>query len=273
MSDDGREPFVRNVLLDRLRNGDVVLSMSVRLVTNPEIAIVAKTAGYDSLYVDLEHNSFSIGETSKICLAAMQAGVTPLVRVPSHGPEFISRVLDAGAQGIIAPHVSSAEAARRIVEYAKYPPRGTRSASGLLPHLDYRSYPAAAANAVMDAATAVVVMVETREALDKVEEIAAVDGVDMLFIGTNDLVADLGITGKLDHPLVDEAYARVTQACRRHGKHTGIGGLATRPDKIAEFINAGARYVSVGVDLGFLIQAAAQRAKAIRQTVVPKAAG
>lgn len=258
---EARAVALSNPLKEKLRRGEVVLSMSVRLVASPEIALIAKTSGFDSLYVDLEHNALSIGECSRICVAALQAGIAPMVRVPSHEAEYVSRVLDMGALGIIAPHVTSAEDARKVVRCAKYPPLGTRSAAGLLPHFEFRRFPADVADAAMDAATMVVVMIESREALDRAEEIAGVEGVDLLFIGTNDLCADLGIPGQLDHPSVGEAYARVIAACRAHGKHVGVGGLASRPDLMARHALAGARYLSLGFDLAFLAQAATERAR------------
>ena len=115
--------------------------MTVRLVRGIEIARIAKTAGFDSLYVDMEHSSFSLETTGQICMAALEAGVTPFVRVP--GVAEVSRVLDGGALGVIAPHVRSAAEARDYVTAAKFPPLGERSAAGPLPHLHYRSFPAA----------------------------------------------------------------------------------------------------------------------------------
>src|SRR5271166_6971976 len=133
---------LRNNVKDKLARGEVVASMTVRLVRGVEIALIAKTAGFDSLYVDMEHSSFTLETTGQICIAALEAGITPLVRVPSVAE--VSRVLDAGALGVIAPHVQSADDARRYVAAAKFPPLGHRSAAGPLPHLHYRSFPAAA---------------------------------------------------------------------------------------------------------------------------------
>src|SRR5271155_2898194 len=252
---------LRNNVKDKLARGEVVASMTVRLVRGVEIALIAKTAGFDSLYVDMEHSSFSLETTGQICIAALDAGVTPLVRVP--GVAVVQQVLDAGALGVIAPHVQSAAAARDYVRAAKYPPLGERSNAGPLPHLQYRSFPAAQANAALDAATMVIVQFESDEALAKADEIVAVDGVDMVLIGTNDLLADWGIPGQYEHARVRDAYARTIAACRRHGKHVGVGGLASRPQLAAEFVHMGARYVSTGTDLGFLLAACAAKAKEV----------
>jgi 4-hydroxy-2-oxoheptanedioate aldolase len=101
-----------------------------------------------------------------------------------------------------------------------------------------------------------------------VEEIIAVDGVDMLLIGSNDLCAEMGITGQFDHPRLTDAFARAVAAARSVGKHVGVGGLAARDDLMTQFVQMGARYVSTGTDLGFLLEACAQRARFVKGIAV-----
>jgi 4-hydroxy-2-oxoheptanedioate aldolase len=254
--------ILRNHVKEKLARGEVVACMTVRLVRGVEIARIAKTAGFDSLYVDMEHSSFSLETTSQICIAALEIGITPFVRVP--GVAEVARTLDAGALGIIAPHVQSADEAREYVKAAKYPPLGDRSNAGALPHLQYRSFPAAEAYAAVDAATMVIVQFESDQAIENADAIVAVPGVDMVLIGTNDLLADWGLPGQFEHPRVREAYAKTIAACRRHGKHVAVGGLATRPLLAAEFVRMGARFVSTGTDLGFLLAACAAKAKEVQ---------
>jgi len=255
--------LLHNHVKAKLARGEVVASMTVRLIRGIEIARIAKTAGFDSLYVDLEHASFSLETTSQICIAALEAGVTPLVRVPSAAE--VSRVLDGGALGVIAPHVQSADDARRYVTAAKFPPLGHRSAAGPLPHLHYRSFPAAAAHAALNEATLLIVQFESEEALRRADEIAAVDGVDLVMIGSNDLLADWGLAGQYEHVRLPDAYAKTIAACHKHGKHVGVGGLASRADLAAAFVRMGARYVSTGTDLGFLLAACAAKAKEVHE--------
>lgn len=260
---DNIADILRNRVKEKLQRGDVIASMTVRLINGIEIARIAKTAGFDSLYVDMEHSSFSLEGASQICMAALEIGITPFVRVPDL--TTVPRVLDGGALGVIAPHVRSAAQARDYVTAAKFPPLGDRSAAGPLPHLQYRSFPAAEANAALNAATMIVVQFENDEALAKADEIVAVDGVDMVMIGTNDLLADWGLPGEYDHPRVREAYVKTIAACRRHGKHVAIGGLATRPKLAAEFVRMGARFVSAGTDLGFLLAACTAKAREVQE--------
>ena len=257
--------ILRNNVKEKLARDKVVASMTVRLVRTVEIARIARTAGFDTLYVDLEHSSFSLETCGQICMAAVEAGIAPFVRVPANTPDYISRVLEGGALGIIAPHVRSADEARAVVRAAKFAPLGERSNAGGLPHLHFRSFPAPEAYAALNAATMVIVQFESAAALDKTEEIVAVDGVDMVLVGLNDLLADWGIPGEYDHPRVREAYARTIAACRKQGKHCGVGGLATRPDLVADFVRMGARYVSTGTDLAFLLSACTARAKQVRE--------
>jgi len=254
-----------NSVKETLARDEVVASMTVRLVRTVEIARIAHTAGFDTLYVDLEHSSFSLETCSQICMAALDVGIAPLVRVPANAPEYISRVLDGGALGVIAPHIRSAEEARAVVRAAKFPPLGERSSPRGLPHLRFRSFPAAEADAALNDATMVVVQFESAAALARADEIVAVDGVDMVLVGVNDLLADWGMPGEYDHPRLRETYAQTIAACRKRGKHCGVGGLATRPDLVAEFVKMGARYVSTGTDLAFLISACTARAKQVQE--------
>ncbi len=257
--------ILRNNVKDKLARDEVVSSMTVRLIRNIEIARIAKTAGFDSLYVDLEHSSMSIDTCGQICIAAMEIGIAPFVRVPANTPDYIARVLENGALGIIAPHVRSAAEAKAVVQAAKFAPLGERSNATGLPHLHYRSFPAPEAYAALNDATTVIVQFESAEALDRADEILAVDGIDLALIGLNDMLADWGLPGQYDHPRVRETYAKTIAACRKHGKHCGVGGLSSRPDLMAEYVRMGARYVSTGTDIGFLIAACAQKAKQVHE--------
>jgi 2-keto-3-deoxy-L-rhamnonate aldolase RhmA len=238
--------------------------MTVRLARTPEIARIASTAGFDMLYIDLEHSPLTLDATGQICLACLDLGLMPAVRVPANTPDYISRILDAGALGVIAPHIHSADEARAVVKAAKLPPQGERSNTGAFPHLHYRALPAQETAKAINDATMVIVQFESADSLAKADEIVAVDGVDVVLVGLNDMLADMGLAGQYDHPKVRDVYQTVIAACRRHGKHCGVGGLASRPDLMAEYVRMGARYVSTGTDLSFLLGASTARAKQIK---------
>ncbi len=257
--------ILRNNVKEKLARDEVVASMTVRLVRGTEIARIAATAGFDTLYVDLEHSSFSLETCSQICMAALEAEIAPFVRVPANTPDYIARVLEGGALGVIAPHVHSAADAEAVVRAAKFAPLGERSNASGLPHLHFRTFPAPEAYAALNDATMIIVQFESTAALDKAEEIVAVDGIDMVLVGLNDLLADWGLPGQYDHPRVREVYAKTIALCRKHGKHCGVGGLSSRPDLVAEFVKMGARYVSTGTDLAFLLSACTARAKQVQE--------
>ena len=152
--------ILRNNVKDKLARGEVVASMTVRLSRSIEIARIAKTAGFDMLYIDLEHSPLTMDATGQICMACLDIGIMPAVRVPANTPDYISRILDAGALGVIAPHVRSAAEARAVVRAAKLPPLGERSNTGLFPHLQYRSFPAEETAEAINDATMVIVQFE-----------------------------------------------------------------------------------------------------------------
>ena len=254
----------KNVMKARMNEGRLAVGMIVRLMRGVEIAAIAKSAGFDCLYIDLEHCSFSLETVSQISMTATALGVTPLVRVPGIDKAFISRTLEAGAQGIIVPHLENRVQAEDVVDAAKFPPVGSRSLLGINPHTLFRGGPAAEIMQKMNEATLIVGMNESVVAVENASDIASVEGLDMLLVGTNDLCNSLGIPGQLDHPRVREAYEHVAAACRAGGKHLGVGGLNSRPEIAKEMIAMGARYVSAGSDTGFLMSAATATAKSFR---------
>jgi 4-hydroxy-2-oxoheptanedioate aldolase len=260
--------ILRNHMKEKLGRGEVVASMTVRFARSIEIAQIAKTAGFDTLYVDMEHNTLTLDATCQICIAAQQIGITPLVRVPANTPDYICRVLDGGAMGVITPHIRSAAEAKEMVDLVKFPPIGKRSAGGALSQYQYRSFPITETNAAMNEATTLVLMLETAAALENVEEIIAVDGVDMMMIGSNDLCGELGISGQYDHPRLEAAFQRAIAAANKVGKYIGVGGLAARDDLMTKFVRMGARYISTGTDMAFLMAECRRRAAFVKQIKV-----
>ena len=135
-------PVLRNPLAETLAAGRLGVALLVQKVHSVDIALAARTCGFDALSVDLEHSVIPEAAAAQICITAMQVGVTPLVRVPSHAAHHANRLLDAGACGIVAPHVNTAEEARAIVQACRFAPQGQRSVAGNWPHLGYRHCPA-----------------------------------------------------------------------------------------------------------------------------------
>jgi len=266
---DGAVAPLENKLLNRLREGDLGLSMIVKQVQNVDIAIAAQSAGYDAINVDLEHSVIPESAAAQICLLAQAIGITPIVRVPSHDAHYINRILDAGAMGVVVPHVESADDAWRVVRAARFAPHGQRSVASSWPQLGYRKYPAATTRELLDDATAVVVMLESPEAIESAEEIAAVPGVNILHVGTTDLCDALGIPGQYEHPRITESMARVVEACRRHGRYAGCGGLTNNPEVMQSMLTLGVRFMTGGNEWAFMLAEATRRAQMVRALQVP----
>lgn len=243
---------VPNRVLETLRRGDVATALSIRLVRTPEIVLLARAAGFDGVFVDLEHSTISPDAVSHISLAALAAGLTPLVHVRSANSESIGPCLDGGALGIIVPHVDSPQECQVAVAAARYPPRGVRGVSSALPFFDFRPVRSDIATEAVDKATLVIAMIESQEALNNVDEIAAVDGVDVLMIGANDLTADLGVPGDYGGRVAQAAFRQVISAAESAGRFAGIGGVPAESSELRGLIQAGARFVSAGVDLRHL---------------------
>ena len=230
----------------------------MRLCRTVDVAKIAKVAGYDWLFIDLEHSAISIDTCAQMCVAALDAGITPIPRASAHESFHSTRPLDSGAQGIVVPHVSTVEEARRVADQCLYPPIGHRSVAGGLPQVAYESLPIADLVRVVNAQNLVVVMIETPEAVDNAEEIAAVPGIDVLLIGTNDLCAEMGIPGQFGHERVATAYDRVAAACRNSGKSLGMGGIYDE-ELSAKYIKVGAQFILAANDLSLMLGAASKR--------------
>ena len=227
---------------------------------SPEVAEVLALAGFDWLFIDLEHGSLSIQDAQRAIQAVAGRSLT-VVRVPEATAENIKRVLDTGCDGIIAPHVNTADEARRIVALAKYPPDGERSA-GLgraqgygLKFADY----IASANSQ----TVVIVQIEHKDAVANVDEIRQVPGIDALFMGPYDLSGSMGILGQLSDTRVTTAIDRVRAACAASDMPLGI--FCATADQASAAIKTGARLVAVGTDLFHMANSARTSLEAIRQ--------
>ncbi|RZI87177.1 MAG: aldolase, partial [Variovorax sp.] len=182
----------------------------------------------------------------------------PAVRVPGKNSPDISRLLDGGAQGIVVPHVDDAVEAAAAVRACKYPPLGMRSFFGLQPHFDYARHPAPEAMAAANDELLCIVMLESPLAIANADSIAAVPGVDVLLIGSNDLSLELGIPGQLQDPAIEFAFAAVIAACKAHGKHAGLAGIVD-PALLRRHIEAGMRFVLTSNDIDLLLAAGEAR--------------
>jgi len=259
-------PLLVNPLLERMKSGGLGLNLMIRHARTVDIALAAKQCGFDGLFFDLQHGVIPEFEVSQMAVAAMNMGIAPLVRVPEKDYAAALRMLDNGAMGIIMPEVTTAEDARQSVLACKYPPVGKRGAFGGWANFGYRPVPAAEARKAMNDATLLILMLESKAAVDNVEAIAAVPGVDVIHIGTNDLSTDLGHPGELTHPDVMAAIGRVIKACRANGKFAGVGGL-TGGDvlkMLTPVVKMGAQFITAASEWNLMMAAGQERVRALR---------
>lgn len=249
-----------NVLKAKLLAGEPCCVFGVRLARSVNIVTIAQAAGYHGLYIDLQHSSMSVDRAAQICHAALHSGVTAFARVPTLEAGLIGRLLDAGAQGILAPGLRSAEEAHALVRAALLPPLGDRS-PGLVISPRLAGLAGRALTQAANAATLLIAMVESEEGVANAAAIAAVPGIDALQVGGHDLTTSMGIPGEYLHPRVQSGVATAIAACRAAGKPLIMGGIR-KPEEVALYRRMGAaRCYFTGSDIGF-VQAGAQAAAA-----------
>jgi 2-keto-3-deoxy-L-rhamnonate aldolase RhmA len=254
---------VPNHALRNLRAGKLAIGLGLRQARTVDIAQIAKTSGFDWLFIDCEHNSMDTDVAAQIAAASLAVGITPIVRVAGKEHWMASRMLDNGAQGIVVPHVDSELEAKRVADHCRFPPVGHRSMGGGLQQVGFASMPVGETARIVNEETLIVVMLESPRGIENCEAIAATPGIDALLIGTNDLCFEMGIPGQFNDPRVAEAYKKVIAACRKHGKFPGMGGMYT-PELLERHINMGVQLILSGSDFSLLMQAATARAKLVR---------
>jgi 2-keto-3-deoxy-L-rhamnonate aldolase RhmA len=254
---------VPNHALRQLRAGKLAIGLGINLARTNPITQLAKTAGFDWLFIDCEHSSMDLDTAAQLSAASLTVGVTPVVRVAGFEHWHASRLLDNGAQGIVFPHVDDAAQAKRVADACRYPPVGKRSMGGALQQHGFAPMPVGDAARLANEETLVVVMIESPQGVANADEIAATKGVDALLIGTNDLCFEMGIPGNFNDPRVADAYKKVIAACRKHGKFPGMGGMYT-PELLERHIGMGVQLILAGSDFSLLMQAASARATLVR---------
>jgi 2-keto-3-deoxy-L-rhamnonate aldolase RhmA len=257
----------RNSARERLKAGEIAVGVGLRQARTVDIAAAMKTCGFDWLFIDLEHNSMSLDTAVQIAMAASGVGIAPLVRIPAGRYDLANRALDGGALGIVVPHIDTATQACEAVDQLKYPPIGHRSIAAPMPQLAFQSVPLPQATAAVNAQLLIVAMLETPQAIERVEEIAAVPGIDALHVGANDLSMEMGIPGQFLHPDVERAFGAVISACRKHGKWPAMGGIYTEKE-LTHYVGMGVRMVLAGNDLNLLMAAGTARATLVRKAAI-----
>jgi 2-keto-3-deoxy-L-rhamnonate aldolase RhmA len=241
-------------LKSRLKRGDLLVGTMISEVRNPNVAYMLAQSGFDFFIIDNEHGSYSPETLSDLMAAARGTGIAPIVRIPEIRRETILKPLDSGAAGLLVPQVNTAEQAREIMTHAKYPPAGNRGVALRRAHSLYKKVVAAEYLKRANEETFIAVQAETPTAIENLEAIVSVPGVDAVFVGPFDLSVSLGIPGETNHPRELEAINRVVEVCRKHRRVSGIQLFDLKALKT--WVEKGMRFVAYSSDIALLADAA-----------------
>jgi 4-hydroxy-2-oxoheptanedioate aldolase len=243
--------MVKSRVLQKLRAGEFVQAVGVSRVTDPWLVEVIGKTGFDVIWFDLEHRSFGYDKIDPISLACRATGIDLMVRIRKHGYDSPMRALEFGANGIMVPHCRSAAEARQWVEWVRFPPAGRRGLDGAGADADWGLADAREHIRHANEEVFLVLQIEDREAVEAIDEIAAVPGFDVLFVGPGDLTLSYGVPLEFNHPLIEEAYDRVANAAAKHGKWWGT--TSGSPEAAQKVVDRGGRMFTAGGDHGWLI--------------------
>ncbi|WP_052401829.1 HpcH/HpaI aldolase family protein [Muricoccus aerilatus] len=241
----------------RMQAGELALGSNLRLTRSAEAGPILAACGFHWAMLDFEHSPASPHIAHDVALSAIRAGILPLARPSSHDPHEIAGLLTNGALGLVVPHVDTPEQAAAVARAARFAPRGNLSVPGTLAHFGYDKGLAEAC-AIFNEEVVVAVMIESRTAVENVEAIAAVPGVDGLFIGGSDLLWDLGLPGRYDAPELLDAVERTCAAAARNGLFAGMGGPRDEGPWHG-FLRAGMRMILTENDLSLMMRGARDR--------------
>jgi 2-keto-3-deoxy-L-rhamnonate aldolase RhmA len=252
---------MKNRLREALRGGRPSFGSWLQF-GHPAVAEAMAQAGFEWIGIDLEHSVISLETAFTLIQVIELSGCVPLVRLSANDPVQAKRVMDAGAHGVIVPAVQTVDDARRAVASIKYPPSGTRGVGLGRAH----AYGPRFADYVreLEEFAVAIVMIEHREAVERVEEILGVPGIDGVFVGPYDLSASYGIPGQFEHPLMHEALARILGAAKTAGVAPGIHVVHPPIAQVRDRVAEGFRFIAYGGDMLFLVPAARAAAAELR---------
>ncbi len=239
-----------NLLRKALNGGRVVIGTMLQELRTPAIPMLLADVGYDFIFIDMEHGAHNMETVADLIKVTRLTGMTALVRVPDLQYHLIARCLDAGAQGIMVPRVETREQVENIVSFSKYPPLGERGCSINKGHNDYQAEALIPFVEKANKENVVILQIERKKAIEHLDELLSVPGVDAAVLGPNDLAVSYGVANDLNSPLMTEAFQKVVDTGKKYGVHTGmhIGNLA----KLKEWMGKGMDIITYNTDLGFL---------------------
>jgi 2-keto-3-deoxy-L-rhamnonate aldolase RhmA len=252
-----------NLTKRALHRGEAVIGSWLEELRSPAVAQLLAAAGLNFLIVDMEHGPFNLETMADIVRTARLVGITPIVRIPDLTWERVGRVLDAGAQGLMLPRVREAAEVVKFIDALKYPPAGQRGMASGLGNTDFKWVMTQEYIDFINEEILVIVQIETKEAVANLEAIVNIPGIDVLFIGPEDLSIALGLTGQPGHPQMVEAISQVIAVARQQNIVVGIHSSAA--SAIPALLGQGIRFIAYASDVEFLYNGALQGVQALRE--------
>jgi len=209
-------------LRKRVLSGECIYGTMIRQARDPGAPTVFAAAGYDFVFIDMEHGNYSMETIADLIRGAKSSKIATIIRVPHLETFFISRVLDAGAEGIMVPMTSTRRQAEEIVRFSKYTPLGQRGLGAQLGQTDYKPLKASEFMKEANDHTLIVAQIETPEAIENIDAILEVEGIDVGLIGPNDLSISMGMTDQMGSEIITKAIEKVVESAKKKGKASGI---------------------------------------------------
>ncbi len=243
-----------NKIKKKLKNNEPVFGIMIKEARNSNIAEILEIAGFDYFVIDMEHAYYDMSDITEILQFARKIAITGVVRIPRLDYAYVAKALDMGAEGIWVPHLDTAQQAKDLVRYGKYPPEGIRGAAVPVFRLRDRQEFKQAADyfRFVNDETLLIAQIEGREAIGNIEAITAVPGIDVAMMGTQDLSLDLGYPGQETHPEMKAAIQKVVDACKKNGKASG--NHIANIDELRYWIGQGMRMITYSYETNLIME-------------------
>lgn len=259
-----------NQTREKLARGETALGCGLQCYRSSEIPRAFAAAGFDYVFIDMEHGSYDLETVQDMIRASNDAGITPIVRVGELLYSLVARLLDSGAQGIILPRVEDPAILREALSWIRFPPEGKRG-YGVNPTMvryEARSFPEIIEH--QNRNTVAVVQFETRTAMERADELLSLKGLDIAMVGPADLSISLGIPGQFENPLLVSTVDALIEKCKKHGV---VPGIQTRSLAMSKFwIERGMRFIGTAAEHALLLEKAKETVGALKSVAVAQRA-